>query len=157
MPVEVFADDALPDCRVPFVWPRDANKFCRKVCKAAAGVWVEPEAAFETDEAVEVEAVGVEDVTALPDKLCSRAWTILFRKFDCPADAELPMLELPSLSPSEAVPTTCWVELDELLVGCNQDQIFAPETLLIELMMNSFNEIGNDMGSQLDPFELDYR
>lgn len=155
LPVEVFPVEVLALCCVPLAWPREANKFCRNACNASAGVCVVPEAALEPVEAVEVDGVAADDVPVLPDKLCSRAWTIVFRKLDCPAVAGLPMLEL--LSPSESAPPNCFAELDGLLVGCNQDQLFEPETLLIELIMNSFTEMGNDMGSLMNPFKFDYR
>ncbi|MGA8864144.1 MAG: hypothetical protein WBM09_10500 [Gallionella sp.] len=116
---------------------------------------LEPGAALEPDEAVAGDGVAADEKVALPDKLCSRAWTIVFRKFACSADEELAMLELPS--PSESAPPNGCVELDVLLAGCNQDQLVEPATVLIELKINSFDEMGNDMGSQLNPFKFDYR
>jgi hypothetical protein len=74
-------------------------------------------------ELVEVAAL-VDDVAddelELLVRLCSSACTIVFKKSDLPTPPDFPAPPLPSLSPSESVPPTCWVELDELAVCCNQ-------------------------------------
>lgn len=118
-------------------------------CNAASGFWAEFEAVVE----VFVTAEDVDEVAgdepALPERLCSSAWTIVLRKLDGPDPVAPPIPLLPSLSPSETLPLTCCVELDELEDCCNQAQLFEPETPLIELMKFSFKVVCSELNEVL--------